>query len=378
MLFGNADVEGPLRKRLLDLVEASARGHRRRDRHNLVVARHLGLQRVGEDAGVARRPAARPLVLLSADDVELDDAVIFVGAVLGRSVALALLGHGMNQDRAVLRVADIFQHFDQSDHVMAVDRADVVEAQLFEQRTAGDEAARIFLHPARGAAHGIGQRAGDLLRHASRAKILVRADQPGERVAQAANRRRDRHVVVVEDDDQPIADAFGVIHRLIGHAGRHRAVADHRNRALILAGQLARHGEADRGGNTGRAVGGAKRVVFALGALGEAADTPALADGAHPVAATGHDLVRIGLVADVPDQFVVGRVENIVDGHGQFDHAKPRAEMAAGHRDGGDHLFANLVRQLLELALVELANVCRVLDLVEQRSHGTISHSLPP
>ena len=47
---------------------------------------------------------------------------------------------------------------------------------------------------------------------------------------------------------------------------------------------------------------GAERVVFALGALGEAGEAAALAQRADAVAAAGQDLVRIGLMADVPDQ----------------------------------------------------------------------------
>ena len=55
----------------------------------------------------------------------------------------------------------------------------------------------------------------------------------------------------------------------------------------------------------------AERVVFALGALGEAGQAAALAQGADAVAPAGQDLVRIGLVADVPDQPVVRRVEEL-------------------------------------------------------------------
>ena len=47
---------------------------------------------------------------------------------------------------------------------------------------------------------------------------------------------------------------------------------------------------------------GAERVVFALRALGEAGQAAALAQRADAVAAAGEDLVRIGLVADVPDR----------------------------------------------------------------------------
>ena len=102
---------------------------------------------------------------------------------------------------------------------------------------------------------------------------------------------------------------------------------------------------------------GAERVVFALGALGEAGQAAALAQRADAVAPAGEDLVRIGLVADVPDQPVARRVEDVVQRDGQLDHAEPGAQMAAGHRDRVDRLGAQLVGELPQLAFVELAQV---------------------
>ena len=121
---------------------------------------------------------------------------------------------------------------------------------------------------------------------------------------------------------------------------------------------------------------GAERVVFALGALGEAGQAAARAQGADAVAAAGQDLVRIGLVADVPDQPVAGRIEHVVQRNRQLDHAKAGAEMAAGHRDGIDRLLAQLVRHLAKLARLELPEVVRGLDLVEQWGLGGNSHAM--
>ena len=76
----------------------------------------------------------------------------------------------------------------------------------------------------------------------------------------------------------------------------------------------------------------------------------ALAQRADAVAPAGEDLVRIGLVADVPDQPVVGRVEHIMDRDGQLDHAEPGAEMPAGDRHRRDRLGAQLVGELAAAA----------------------------
>ena len=71
---------------------------------------------------------------------------------------------------------------------------------------------------------------------------------------------------------------------------------------------------------------------------------------ADALAPPGDDLVRIGLVADIPHQPIVGRVEHVMQRDGQLDHAEPRAEVAAGAADRLDHLGAQLVRQLAQLA----------------------------
>ena len=59
-------------------------------------------------------------------------------------------------------------------------------------------------------------------------------------------------------------------------------------------------------------------------------------------------------MADVPDDAVARRVEQVVQRDGQLDDAEPRPEVAAGDRDGIDRLLAQLVRDLTKLALVEL------------------------
>ena len=112
---------------------------------------------------------------------------------------------------------------------------------------------------------------------------------------------------------------------------------------------------------------GAERVVFALGALGEARQPAALANRANAVATAGQDLVRIGLVPDIPDQPVVGRIKDVVESHGQLDDAEPGAEMTAGDRHRIDQLGAQLIGELAQIRLREPAQIGRHIDPVEQR-----------
>ena len=51
----------------------------------------------------------------------------------------------MDQHRSVVHVADVFQDRQQMVEFVAVDRPDIIEAQFLEQRSAGEEAAAVFL-----------------------------------------------------------------------------------------------------------------------------------------------------------------------------------------------------------------------------------------
>ena len=99
------------------------------------------------------------------------------------------------------------------------------------------------------------------------------------------------------------------------------------------------------------------------------------AQRADAVAAAGQDLVRIGLVADVPDQAVARGVEDVMDRGGQFDDAEAGAEMAAGHRNGVDGFLAQLVGDLPHLLDLELAQIVRGADRVEKRRFTKCGHS---
>jgi hypothetical protein len=101
-------------------------------------------------------------------------------------------------------------------------------------------------------------------------------------------------------------------------------------------------------------VGRAERIVIALGPFGETGKPATGAQGADAIAAPGQDLVRIGLMANVPDQAIAGRVEDVVDGRRQFDDTEAGAEMSAGDRDGVDGFLAQLIGDLLDLLDLEM------------------------
>ena len=58
-------------------------------------------------------------------------------------------------------------------------------------------------------------------------------------------------------------------------------------------------------------------------------------------------------MADIKDQFVIRRVEHIVDGRCQFDHAKAGPQMPASHGNRINHFGAQFVGKLAQLALFQ-------------------------
>ena len=251
--------------------------------------------------------------------------------------------------------------------IMAVDRPDVIEAELLEQGAAGPEAAAVFLRAPGLVVEELRQAARQLLADVAQRAIGAARNEAREIRRHRAGRRRDRHVVVVEDDDEPRAEGAGVVHRFVGHSRRHRPVADDRDHMVVAVRQIARHRHAEAGGDRGRGMGRSECVVFAFRALGETAQASALPQRADPIAPSGQDLVRVGLVADVPDDAIGRRVEHVVERHRQFDDAEARAQMPAGHRDRADRLGAQFVGDLGEVASAQLAQISRRADLIQKR-----------
>ena len=377
VLLGNADVEGAGRVRLCELVHAGARRHGGGDGADPIIGVRQLRQCLAEHVLIGRG-AGRALALLAGDDVELGNAVILVGGVFGGRVALALLGHDMDQYRTFRGVAHVLEHGEQVVEIVPVDRAYVIEAQFLEQGPTSYEAAGEFLGLAEGAVHPAAHLLDDPGGEAADAEIFAGGDHTRQIGRKPANGRCDRHVVVVEDDDQAIARLSRIVHRLIGHASAHRAIANHGNSAPGLALQLVGDSKAQRRGDRGRGVRCAEGIVFALRTLGEARQAPALTHGADAVTPTGDDFVRIALVPNVPNQLVLRRVEDVVNRDGQLHHAEARSKVSARGADSVDHFGAQFVGELAKLAGLEAAQVVGTANLIEQRRVRRLCHNFHP
>ena len=66
----------------------------------------------------------------------------------------------------------------------------------------------------------------EILRDIANLEERLRRCDAGKILRQRADRRRDRHIVIVQNDDKALVHGAGVVHGLVGHACAHRSVAD--------------------------------------------------------------------------------------------------------------------------------------------------------
>ena len=127
----------------------------------------------------------------------------------------------------------------------------------------------------------------------------------------------------------------------------------------FVSQQIAPDRHSPPGRHAGRTVTGAERIVRAFRAFGKAGQTVPLAQGVDTLAPPCQDLVRIALVADLPDQAIFRRFEHRMQGNGQLHHPQSRPQMTARRGNRADGLGTQLLGKLLKLAGGEVAQVRR-------------------
>ena len=187
-----------------------------------------------------------------------------------------------------------------------------------------------------------------------------------------ADRRADRHLVVVQDDQQlrlPLAD---VVERLEAEAAGDGRVADDHRDPLQPMAEVAGRRQALPDRQAGPGVSAVEDIVLGLAAAREATDAADLAERPEPLEPAGQQLVRVGLVAGVPDDPVARRFEEPVQGDRELDDPEGAAEVSAGRRDGRDDGLADLGGELIELRFGQATEVGGAMESREDR-HASLA-----
>ncbi len=125
-----------------------------------------------------------------------------------------------------------------------------------------------------------------------------------------------------------------VIKRLQSHSAGERTVTDDSDYALSAAGKVARlrHSQscADRGGP----MAGIEGIMRAFVMPWESADTSQLPQGGELFTPSCEEFVRVTLMAHIPDDLIMRRLEDPVKRDSQLHHTQGSGKVAAG---AGDH-----------------------------------------
>ena len=327
------DIEEIVREFLLHDFQAGAFGHGRGQRHDRAVALDQLQNRAPENFRIGR--AFRAVNELAVFDIERRRRMIGTGVSGCRHIALALAGHHVQQDRKIVFLGrcEFLEHLAE---IMAIDRTDVLDAQFFKKRS--------------GHHHGphqhfnfFGQfiqrfaddrnRFQDILDHFLHADVGPSGNQVVQMAGNAADIGRYRHLVVVENDDQPLLDLADMVQGFQGHAAGQGSVADDGDDMKFSTLAVAGNGQARGKTERGRGMTGVQNIVFTFIAVGKTQQAVFFADGEYPVAAAGDDLVGIALVADIPDDLVSRGIENPVQGQGQVDNPQVGRQVPAVARN---------------------------------------------
>ena len=360
VLFGDSDVIEASGHLLLKLIQSGPVGHRRGERNDLRVRprqlEHRGAEHLrigGCGLGLFRRDPGH--------FVKRGHAVESLHVDFRGPVPLPFLSDRVDEYRTVVPFYLLEYPYELGD-IVAVDRTEVAEPERFEKHPRGHDDLDAFFHPGGDAAKPVAphvELAGQLVDILFKPVIRRMGDQLSEVVRDRPDVRGDRHVIVVEDDDEVFLHDAGVVHPLVDHPSGHGTVADDRDHFVILAAQLP-GGDHSQGRRDGRAcMSSAERIILTLGPFQEPAQSPVLSDRAQPFLPPGEYFVRIRLVADVPDELVVRGVEDVVQRYSQLDGAEPCAQVSPGLRDGLDQELANVRAEDFELRRREFPDVRR-------------------
>src|SRR5690606_31436870 len=80
--------------------------------------------------------------------------------------------------------------------------------------------------------------------------------------------------------------------------------------------------------------------------------------------------MRVRLVADIPDDFILRRFEDSMERERDLYGTQARSEMASVFEANGNDLLSNLFRESFELLDIELFQVLRQPQAIEQ--HGIV------
>ena len=173
----------------------------------------------------------------------------FAGVLFSGLVAFALLGNHMQKRRTVGLEAHAQRALERR-NIMAGNGRRARDAELFEKHLArNDHLLEGVFRIATQIDQAAAKRTACLecaLHRIARTRVFATRALFAQITSERTHVARDRHLVVVQNNDHGRLQLAQLIEGLKRHAARKRRVADDGNDFLIAAIQIARHGQAQR------------------------------------------------------------------------------------------------------------------------------------
>ena len=274
------------------------------------------------------------------------------------------------QDFRSLQVLDVAEHARQVFHVVPVYRPEVADVHTLEDiLLAGGDALQAVAEAYQGFppflvedAHAEEQ----ARRLEPQLVIAVRRREVEEILLHSAHAPVYGHVVIVEDDEQIVRRGRRVVQPFEGQPAAHAAIADDGHDVTVhLPLPGGGHGHAQRGRYGVGSMPADERIILAFFGRGERPDAAQLTVGVERVAASRQYFVPVGLMADIPDDAVVGRIEHIVQSHGQLHRTHAGGKMPRIGRHLFNNTRAKLAAHLRQLVHRQASQVVGAVDSVQ-------------
>ena len=298
--------------------------------------------------------------------IEAGNSVEFFRRLLGVFAACAFLRDDMHNDRTV-EILDAVECFDQFRQFVPVDGAYVAQSHFFKKNTGHKQAFGCFFKFL-DSADDTASAGHALHRHfCKRLEMVVAAprDDAVEIVRNGADRFRNRHFIVVHNDDQVPAAGADIVQRLKRKPADQGAVADDGDHMFAAVACVACGGESHCGGNCGAGMAAAETVEFGFFPQGKTGKPVVRTDRMETVSPSGQKLVDIALMPYVPYDFIFRHIEYAVKGDSQFDDSEIRGKMPAIFGDGVDNRFPEFRTECSQLPGSQSLQVFGRTDIIQ-------------
>ena len=319
--------------------------HGCRDRRHLRAVFRLVTEHLAEHIGTAVLLLGR--FRLSRLDLERPDPMKLVRMLLRRFISLTLLCYHMQKHRPVYPPG-LSERLAQKRNMMSGNRPQISNSHIFKEHTRYNQLLDTALGLADLPDHRIPHHRNLVQSFRNpllKSRIDIRCPKPGKISGHSSHILRDRHIVIIQDDNKVRLQRRRVVESFIGHAAGQRSVPDHGDHTVILPLKIPCLNIAKPRRYGGRAVPRVKCIAGALLPLGETAHTSVFAQIVKPVFAPCKKLVCIGLMPHIPDDLVFRKFEDQMHRDRKLHNPQIGRQMSSALADLLDQKFPDLFCQ---------------------------------